>query len=270
MRDAFAADFALIDEYPPGTATMKNLILYLSERSQAITALIQDGYVWDAEMLLRVFYECAAKIWFLGFQNDSDREILAVEFWEGLGEIHDRKACLKATIARETSLNMGDLDSARVYQALMRNKDSTPSQGNKASRKELEQKWSFTEILSALEKDLHLVEVRSLLHMYGQMSHLVHADQAALNLMLDRATRPKHEKALLRAAHICRMLNDLLSIWTMSLVSFRKAMGKAPLLPPALRDNWEATTALANPIVEEFHDSQREFYDRILNPEKAT
>jgi hypothetical protein len=73
VRNAFQEEFAACEgNYSDGTATMKNLTLYLSDRSQAVCMMAQNNYLWDAEIVLRSFYECAARIWFLGFSHQRD------------------------------------------------------------------------------------------------------------------------------------------------------------------------------------------------------
>jgi len=52
--------------------------------------------------------------------------------------------------------------------------------------------------------------------MYGQQSHLIHADESALDLMLDRRLRNPEELELLVCSHVCQIFSDQVSLWTFS------------------------------------------------------
>ncbi|WP_147395233.1 DUF5677 domain-containing protein [Azospirillum cavernae] len=164
------------------TETLKNLFSYLSSRNQAVSFLISHGYSWDAEIILRSFYETAAKILLICFAEDDDKDILINEFWNGLGSINDRKRARKAAYAEQ--IFETDSMSASIFSALQ--DDGTfnlQADGSKLQRKRLEQKWSFSEIIEQLDRQningKPLKGIKSLLHIYGVASHLEHR---ALNL----------------------------------------------------------------------------------------
>lgn len=110
-----------------------------------------------------------------------------------------------------------DRVSSAIFEAL-RDKRlfDLDAKGNKTKRKQLEQKWSFTEIIESLDgrfvNGKPLVGMKSILHVYGMCSYLAHADNAALDLMTDRALRPPDELRLLEAGHISRILSDQVSL----------------------------------------------------------
>jgi len=269
IRNSFQIEFSdYSDENPPEISTIKNLVLYLSDRSQAISFLASAGYLWDAEIVLRSFYETAAKIWYISFSPASKRGALVDEFWNDLSQIHARKTARKAEFAHDSHVRRGESEDTKVFRALMRKELFDFEGNNKAKRKEIEQRWSFAEIMSYLSKNpiegMQLADANSLLHMYGQASHLLHADEAALNLMIDRAMRPKAELDILKAAHLCRIWSDQVSLWTFCLVGLRFIREKAELFDDLLIKNFNDVHALTKPIADEFHESQAEFYCRIL------
>jgi hypothetical protein len=137
-------------ESSDANATLKPLFWYLSSRSQAVSFLISNGYPWDAEMILRAFYEAAAKILFICFSDDSEKSALADEFWDKLGPISDRRTARKAAFAEQ--LFERSSVSASVFAMLQDGSvfDLEP-EGSKPERKRLEQKWSFSEIVANLE-----------------------------------------------------------------------------------------------------------------------
>ena len=175
-------------------------------------------------------------------------------------------------MAHESFVRSGDTDGANIFRALMSDQFSGSTYGNKARRKKIEKRWSFSEIMSYLSRNplegMQLTDANALLHMYGQASHLLHADEAALNLMIDRAIRPKEELEILKAAHICRVWSDQVSIWTFCLVAFRHVLEKAPLFEQKLVENFVRVHNLSKPIIEEFNSSQEDFYSRIFSTSK--
>jgi len=96
---------------------------------------------------------------------------------------------------------------------------------------------------------------------------LIHADQKAIDLVVDEIARPADERRLLRAVHFRRIMSDLISIWTFAYASFRYALGRSPNIPDVIKDNWENATTLGEPLSVAFHDSQKSFYDRVLRSE---
>ncbi len=97
---------ALFDRYgkntPAITPTLKKLFAYLASRNQAISFLVSWGYSWDAEIVLRLFYETAAKILFVCYAEDQEKPALIDEFWNKLGSINDRRRARKAEFSAQT------------------------------------------------------------------------------------------------------------------------------------------------------------------------
>lgn len=245
---------------PDATPTLKALFWYLSSRSQAVSFLLSYGYAWDAEIILRSFYETAAKILLLCFAEPAEKTQLLDEFWNTLGAINNRRTARRAALAEKVH-EPNDLSGpifrllqdARVFPV----EDET----SKAERKRLEQKWSFTEIVENLSKrEKRLTGLTSILHMYGMASHLAHADNAAMDLMADRALREPQERQLLEATHASRILSDQVSLWWFCADALRRHYGADFENAKALKDAFDHTRELGRPFKEAFEVSQREFY----------
>jgi hypothetical protein len=178
--------------------TLHELFSYLASRKQAASFLISWGYLWDAEIVMRSFYEASVKIWYIGFSPSAERQDLVQEYWDHLEEGHNRKISRKADYAAGL-FREADPRSRTAFEYLKAtHSEASGPQTNKATRRALEAKWSFSEIVEKLSKEpIALAEVRALLHMYGTSSHLIHADAKALDLILDRATRPNDEHSAL-------------------------------------------------------------------------
>ncbi|WP_376960233.1 DUF5677 domain-containing protein [Azospirillum sp. A26] len=247
----------------PETQTLKCLFWYLSSRNQAVSFLISHGYLWDSEIILRSFYEVAAKILFISFSEDNEKAVLIDEFWNGLGSINDRKRARKAAYA-EQIFEAGSM-SAEVFSALQDDRTfDLQAEGSKTQRKRIEQKWSFSEIIEQLDQKVShgkpLEGIKSMLHMYGIASHLIHADQAAMDLMHDRATREHGEREILEAAHVARIMSDQVNITWFCADALRQNFKGEFIDNVKLRELLKEFAKLSDPFHANFSESQRDFY----------
>lgn len=235
------------------------LFWYLSSRSQTVSFLASWGYPWDAEIILRSFYETAAKILFLCFAEEGEKPTLVDEFWNKLGPINDRRTARKAALAEKvfdansvSASVFGRLQDGRVF--------DLETEGSKAERKRLEQKWSFSEIIESLSRCVvagkSLQEITSLLHIYGMASHLAHADKAAMDLMTDR------ERKILEAGHLSRIMTDQVSISWFCADALRRHFGSAFANGAELKQAYAQAMEFSGPFADAFDESQREFYAR--------
>jgi hypothetical protein len=268
IRDAihacFESDAGHLDERV--LSTLRRLFAFMSERSQAISFLVSAGYVWDAEIIVRSFYEAHAKIWFICLSPESDRRALVDEFWDTTGAVHNRRRAAQAGGAAEVSRKHGVADDAIVLSSLTR-EDMFPADTlNKQGRRTVEQKWSFAEIVRHLQKsgpaDFDLSDLGGLLHMYGQASHMIHADESALDTMLDRQLREKTELRTLAEAQVCRIFSDQAHCWLFSLMALRHACGLPNDPGPDLVACLSHLNALIRPYTERFNAGQAAFYQR--------
>lgn len=266
IRDEVQSLFSRYGSEPhPATQTLKNLFWYLSARSQAVSFLISYGYSWDAEIILRSFYETAAKILFICFAEEDEKPNLIDEFWNGLGPINDKRTARKATFA-EKMFEKGGV-SFSVFAMLQDGRIfDLETEGSKSKRKRLEQKWSFSEIVEYLDQrgaaGKPLKGIKSMLHIYGLASHLIHADQAAMDLMHDRATRDLEERKILEGGHVSRIMSDQVSItWFCAKALCEHFHGHFDD-PVKMQNAFDRTMQLTQPFQAAFDASQRDFYDQ--------
>jgi hypothetical protein len=245
---------------PDITPTLKSLFWYLSARSQAVSFLLSHGYAWDAEIILRSFYETAAKIMLVCLAEPVDQPQLVDEFWNKLGTVNSRRTARKAALA-EKVFESNSL-SGPIFQALQDTRIfPLEDETSKAERRRLEQKWSFTEIIENLSRrETRLSGLNSILHMYGMASHLAHADNAAMDLMADRATREPHERRLLEASHASRIISDQVSLWWFCADVLRRHYRTEFENAKRLKEAFDETHELGKPFKQAFEDSQRDFY----------
>jgi Family of unknown function (DUF5677) len=251
----------------PVYATLKRLFAYMSERSQAVSFLLSAGYVWDAEIILRPLYETNARIWFICLApTEKDREGLVAEFWGEHAALHNRKRAARADAAASVARKNNSAGDESIFALLTDDRLFTFSEANKGARRKIEQKWSFTEIVKFLAENapdnFDMSAVTGMLHTYGLASHLIHADDAALDLMLDRKMREPDELIILSVAHVSRIFSDQASLWLFSALALAHRFGKRDSLNEKVIEKCGRVYKLVDPISKKFHASQAQFYAR--------
>lgn len=223
--------------------------------------------MWDAEIVLRSFYEANAKIWFVCLSQSDQRDELAEEFWGPYASMHSHKKANRASPAAEVFRRHGKSADETTLSTLTDPRIFDFGEGNKNDRRALEQKWSFTEIIGFLANnspdDFDLRDATGLLHMYGQQSHLIHADESALDLMLDRELRNPEERELLACAHVSRIFSVQASLWTFSTMVLRYRHDRKTEIGGDLLAKFEKVHELAKPFLYRFSASQEAFYRDI-------
>lgn len=138
---------------------------------------------------------------YLSLSKEDIRITLVEEFWLLMPDASDRKTARKAAYAGEMfpegSMSKDTFDLLRDSR-MIRSRHNL----NRSERKRLEESWSFSRLVEKLsdgnEFSKPLVGVKSLLHMYGMSSHLIHADHIAIELLIDRNNRSTTELSLLQ------------------------------------------------------------------------
>lgn len=216
LRDVLAdyVDSAL-PEHQDYIYAVRPLLKFIGARNAAITTLIQSGFLWDAEILMRPVIEAGLKVMFMSYTTPSERAVRIQEYWVELPEITDLKQSERARIAIERAEKQATKDL--LGQVLLSHEEeaSIRLRWPRTLRKSLEQKWSFSEIVRDVERymesELDVAKARSLAHSYGISSHLIHADQTGVMLPGDRDSRPPLERDNMIKAHTARLLSDQLS-----------------------------------------------------------
>ena len=254
--------------------TLHMLFHYLCDRGHAVLALVTNGLDWDAEIILRTYYECAAKVLFITLSPSSEQAAIVWEFWTPLGEAVDRKTARKAGYAEEV-FSETDQDNRDVFRLLRHPRMIRDTlKLTKADRRRLEHKWSFSELIETLSRfevdNQQLTEIRSLLHIYGMASHLVHADCNAMDLMSDRALRSSEQLQQLQDGHVARIITDMVSLGAFCADLIGKHLDVPNETLSGLRQQMKVVVATAETITESFYASQRSFYDDMLKPSSAS
>lgn len=263
-RDAADSIFSGTDDNGVELQTLKSLFALMSARSQAAYYLVTSGYIWDAEIILRSFSEASSKIWFICYRNEDSRASLVAEFWDEYAQAHNNKKSARSKKAQLLALQYGSTTEHEIFSFLSRQDVFPHSDENKAKRRELEQKWSFTEILKYLDSDEQsFVPIRGIsayLHFYGMQSHLVHSDNVALDLMHDQNTRQQQERVLKEISHVCRIMSDLCSFWVFSLEALQYSQSIPWNRRAVYWEEWKEFHDLSKHAKDDFFASQEDFY----------
>jgi hypothetical protein len=253
-------------------STLHDLFLYASDRAKAVLILVASGLDWDAEIVLRTFYEGVAKILYICDADESVRRSLVEEFLTALGETADRRTARKAAVLEE--IIPADRGRERDVFRLLQDPRIVRDNLNlsKSERQRLEQKWSFSEIVETLSQRAtgkqKIPEFRGLLHVYGMASHLTHADSKALDLMVDRATRAPAERRIIEEAHVARILTDITELGHICAVVLSRLLEVSPAFLEPLANAKKAVTDLAKPFSDSFYTSQEGFYREMCAPKE--
>lgn len=264
------AESDLTDEY---AGLLQRLVLFLGDRGRGVLALLEADLDWDAEIVLRSYYECASKILYLALCPQGDRTRLVEEFEVVLAEAGDKRRARKAALAEKAAV--GESTDVRDVFRLMHDKRMVriSAETTKRERQAVEARWSFSGIISSLRAStldgIPLTEIESLLHIYGMASHLAHADSGALDFMEDRARRGESELTVLKAAHRARIINDIASLGALCSL----AIGQAASAPKGWMTSsleWVGKIHRQSAALSaRFYEDQRPFYDRMFGRAEA-
>lgn len=189
---------------------------YYGERCQSLNLLLQEWKLWDCDILMRVATECATRFIFVSVADVTERTDRIHEYEVCLSEIDDlqRSEKAKPSIASssdpDTAMLLGGVVLSLEEEAELR------ARWPKARRAQIKQKWSFSEMVRQLSEvhnqQIDLRHYKSLLHGYGLSSHLIHADQTAINVYWDRQERKSSVRQLQEQAHFARLATSQVSI----------------------------------------------------------
>lgn len=201
-----------------GSYAARQLQFY-SERCQSLNLLLQHGKLWDCDILTRPALECATRFIFVSIAEPEERARRIREYSVDLNELEELQLSEKAK-ASAASMPRSDNKTIIDFIVLSQEREADlRARWPKPKRTALKQKWSFTEMVRVIAacqlEELDLRGYPALLHTYGISSHLIHADQTALDVILDRSRRGPAERKALTDAHYARLCTEQVSIFFM-------------------------------------------------------
>ena len=185
--------------------------LMITESAILLTSALR---LWDAEILVRSVLEGSIKFFYLCEPGEAERLQRVKEYSEDLFEIHRLKRHLRAEKLLSLVPNPEDVQWRPIRDLLISEAELAELRAKhpKASRRILEDKWSFTPMLEALANSSRngATTLLGFTFMYGMSSHQAHMDGVAINMVLDRARRSTERRKAIEIAHGARLLSDLL------------------------------------------------------------
>lgn len=188
------------------------LIEYVIERMNAVIVLTQQDMLWDADVLVRSALETLVKFALIAEAEEEERSQLLHEFWYDLTEIYTIKL---SDQAKKNLARTGDSEIHRLAytpQVLSDEEEiKLRAKWSKASRTQLEQKWSFGGIVATLSKKnkgTPMEAIDFMTHTYRMSSHIAHGDEMGINLIRERKSRTPQDKADITIAHYLRLMSD--------------------------------------------------------------
>lgn len=240
------------------TETLRVLTSYLLDRTRGTYCVLVNGLVWDAEIILRSVYECFAKVMLISVTPEAERLAIVEEYWDTLSAIYDRKGAERSRAAEELASRYSE-DDARIFRHL---RDArlfrTAPTGIKRTRKEIEQRWSFSGIIGYLTGKGgigKIIGLDALGHAYSMGSHVAHASPKAFDLLEDRTLRGSDLRAL-EVGHVCRILTDMTSLSCFSVYYAERSWTGTKQFPQQLTDSFNIMVDATRLHQERFARSQ--------------
>jgi len=245
---------------------------HASERYQSATLLIQEGRLWDAEILLRSAAEAVFKLLFIARAEEAERVKRLEEYSVTLSRIADLRQSERARSKLATL--PGDSPDCSVFAAIVLPPEAEAqirAQLPRKVRQALNAKWSFSEIIDWLDSTMTARGLPSvtltILHTYGISSHVLHADERGLALVHDRMARDDDVRAKLENAHAARLLSDVIAFYALTVIALEgvAAIGDTQ----SLRDAHVAHgtfRAQTEPVHAAFRATQATMYRSIGRP----
>jgi len=204
--------FNLLKQHQDKTKETYPLIEYVLERIEAAIVLTENNLLWDAEIVMRAALETLVKFAFISDAGEMERPQLLKEFWYDLSEIYTIK--LSEQAKKNLSSTIGnEMHRLAHSPQILSPEDEVRLRGkwSKATRSQLEQKWSFTGIVATLTKRAggelaHGIQLTT--HSYRMASHITHGDEMGINLIRERKSRNDEDKLAVTISHYLRLMMD--------------------------------------------------------------
>jgi len=187
--------------------------LYLSCHfsSQSSLILLREAQEWDANIINRSIAEGVVKYVYMLQGTNKEKLDKVMEYWETLPDYAAVKRSERAHLFISAIDGYGKPEW-RAIEDLALSDDEIERlrhDSNKKGRRQLEQKWSFSEILNGFARDEKMSALVHLAYNYGMNSHLVHKDGDGIGMVWERHTKDLEHQNAVKLAHIARSISDL-------------------------------------------------------------
>ncbi|TRW91994.1 hypothetical protein EKO24_016035 [Candidatus Methylobacter oryzae] len=216
--------FEGMDPYVRFVSSQLFIDCHLSSESSVL--LIREGKEWDADIINRSVMEGTIKYVFLMSGESTDVQTKAFEYWELLPNYaavkhHERASSFLSEVANPDAPEWIPFKNLLLTEQEI---DAYRNGVNRADRKKLEQKWSFSEITKSFNAS-QSEGLRLLVHLahgYGMSSHLIHKDGDGVGMVWERYGRNEDEQFAVKLGHCARIISDICSFSKLRLFQLLK------------------------------------------------
>lgn len=234
--------------------------LYISCQmsSQSSLILLREGQEWDADIINRSLIEGVVKYVYMLSGDETERLEKVKEYWKILPEFSSIKR--SSRVKSFLNAKSGDVNNDyRPFEDLLLDDveiEELRNGTNKKERKLLDQKWSFSNIVSEFSKsdDKGLSLFSHLAHNYGMSSHLIHKDGDGIAMIWDRCTRPEERMYAAKLSHSARVISDVCSFAELRTIFLMKACNQELDVIHVLKENYKS-------LFDELNDAYKSFLD---------
>lgn len=197
--------------YPEQSFSIGALFTACLRTSGSALILVENGRVWDADILMRSTMEGSIKSIFLLSNKDLFDERYK-EFSDTLFDIEGIKQHAKAEALLKV-IKDSDSDQWRPIREMLlpeSMRDEISKKYPRSTRRAIETKWGFTGLIEQLSKeDIPAANLFvMLLHGYSMASHHLHADYTGVCSALERDYRDEKKMHFVYTAHAARIVSD--------------------------------------------------------------
>lgn len=190
---------------------LREYYTFIHNRTQTLFLLVQNDCLWDADIILRPIAECTVKFAFVSSFDNEIRNAKVREFREDLAEINT----LKQSNQAKQIIELTEIESKFLSDIVLEDSKYRilSEKWTKSIRQKTEQPWSYNEMIKTISKNYDFKEILGLARNFTQSSHLIHADETALEVIKDRENRTPEQKEALMNLHEVRLLSDCVAFY---------------------------------------------------------
>ncbi|WP_219376033.1 DUF5677 domain-containing protein [Bacillus mycoides] len=221
---------------------ISNLYISCYMSSESVLLLIENCRLWDAEILLRSICEGTIKILYMCTGKEYEIRDKVKEFWDIAPRLKRIPNHYKAVDVL-SRLDDGSIrwEPIRKFLLAKEELDILQEKFPKKIRRQIEQKWSFNEMIRDLSNNNNNLDMLiSLFYGYSIGSHFMHQDSDALKLIIDRNERDEQRRIFLELAHASREISDVLNLAFIRSFSYFKLcnLDTTPLMKVKEKSEW--------------------------------
>jgi hypothetical protein len=204
--------FDTLKDYVDEINPILPLIEFVISRIETVTSLIIYDKLWDAEIILRSALETFIKLLFITISSGEERETRIHEYWYSLAEINS------LTMSEQGKRNLKYFGNSELHKLAYlplilsdENENVLRDKWSRKKRHELEQKWSFSEMLKSVSNSYNgqpMEMFLALTHGYRMSSHVMHGDELGISIIIERENRVQEERDKANRGHFLRLISD--------------------------------------------------------------